>query len=349
MQAPWNVIPGPAFKPCFDNLLAVLRRERPARPVLYEIFLNPDIYAAASEGLYREGDRRAMAAGCARAFSNLGYDHCYLMGLYDFRFPRGESHCLNTISLNEGGLIRDWATFEAYPWPDPDRADILPDDVLLSVLPAGMRIVPLGPGGVLENAIGITGYETLCLIVADDPALAQAIFDGVGSRLLRLYERLLPYRSVGAIVANDDWGFKTQPMLSPAQLRTYVFPWHKRIAATAHAAGKPVILHSCGNPCEIMDDIVDGIGCDGRHSYEDGIVPVEEAYDRWGERIAILGGLDVDFLTRASPEAVKQRARAMLDRSAARGGYALGSGNSIPGYVPVENYLAMLSAAWERY
>jgi uroporphyrinogen decarboxylase len=35
----------------------------------------------------------------------------------------------------------------------------------------------------------------------------------------------------------------------------------------------------------------------------------------------------------------------MLDLAETRGGYALGSGNSIPEYVPQENYLAMISAA----
>jgi hypothetical protein len=30
----------------------------------------------------------------------------------------------------------------------------------------------------------------------------------------------------------------------------------------------------------------------------------------------------------------------------AEGGYALGSGNSIPEYVPFENYMAMIAAAY---
>ena len=36
---------------------------------------------------------------------------------------------------------------------------------------------------------------------------------------------------------------------------------------------------------------------------------------------------------------------AMLDRSARAGGYALGTGNSVPEYVPDANYFAMISAA----
>jgi uroporphyrinogen decarboxylase len=137
-------------------------------------------------------------------------------------------------------------------------------------------------------------------------------------------------------------------MLSPQDLRTYVFPWHERIVETIHAAGIPAILHSCGNASEIMDDVIDGMKFDGRHSYEDAILPVEQAYEAYHERIAILGGIDVDFVIRSEPDAVYRRSREMLERGAQRGAYALGTGNSVPEYVPDENYAAMAWAAVEH-
>ena len=42
-----------------------------------------------------------------------------------------------------------------------------------------------------------------------------------------------------------------------------------------------------------------------------------------------------------------RRSKAMLERTAGRGGYALGSGNSIPPYVPFEKFQAMTRAALE--
>ena len=107
-----------------------------------------------------------------------------------------------------------------------------------------------------------------------------------------------------------------------------------------------MILHSCGHFESILNDMAD-IGIDARHSYEDTIMPVEEAYERYRDRFAILGGLDVDFVCRSSPEDVYGRARAMLERTADRGGYALGTGNSVPDYLPDENYFAMIRAALE--
>jgi uroporphyrinogen decarboxylase len=81
------------------------------------------------------------------------------------------------------------------------------------------------------------------------------------------------------------------------------------------------------------------------HSYEDCIEPVEKAYTHWGPRIAIVGGIDVDVMVRATPAAIHQRALGLLALSAKRGGYALGTGNSVPPYIPDENFFAMISAA----
>ena len=35
----WDAVPRAAHEPDFDNLLAVLRREQPSRPTLFEFFL----------------------------------------------------------------------------------------------------------------------------------------------------------------------------------------------------------------------------------------------------------------------------------------------------------------------
>jgi uroporphyrinogen decarboxylase len=134
-------------------------------------------------------------------------------------------------------------------------------------------------------------------------------------------------------------------MFPPEMMNTYVFPYTKKIVRAVHERGKPVILHSCGNLKTIMDVIIDDLRIDGKHSFEDGIYPVEDAYAWWHDRIAIIGGIDVDYLSSRSPDEIYRRSLDLLESTTATGGFALGSGNSIPAYVPVENYLAMLGAA----
>lgn len=207
-----------------------------------------------------------------------------------------------------------------------------------------MKLIPFGPGGVLENVISLTGFENLCFMGVDNPELMKNIFNEVGSRLVEFYKKCGSLESVGAMISNDDWGFKTQTMLSPDDMKKYVIPWHKKICEAIHQAGKPAILHSCGNLKAVMDNVID-IGYDGKHSFEDSICPVEEAYETWGERIAVLGGIDMDFLSRAESDKIKKRSIEMLDRASSRGSYALGSGNSIPDYIPFRNFKAMIDSA----
>jgi uroporphyrinogen decarboxylase len=119
------------------------------------------------------------------------------------------------LSLNDGVIIRDEASFNAYKWPEPGNFDYSRLEKIEPYLPEGMKVMVMGPGNV-------------------------------GKRLLDYYEISAAYNSVGFLMANDDWGFKTQPFLSPAQMREYVFPWHKKIVRAVHAHKKPIILHSCG-------------------------------------------------------------------------------------------------------
>ena len=329
--------------PNFNNLLKVLEGKAPERPTLFELFMNKPIYERLAGRPSPEFDTVEYIIFLAEAFAAAGYDYAHVRAS-EFGFPVHREG-KKTISLNSGAGITDRRAFEEYPWPDPEAADYSKLEKAAPHLPQGMKLIPIGPGGVLENVTALIGYEDMCMMLYDDPELLQDIFNAVGERILRYYELSVNYDIVGAIMSNDDWGFNTQPFLSVKDMREYVYPWHKKIVETAHKAGKPVILHSCGNFDEIMDDVIDVLKYDGKHSYEDIILPVEEAYERWGSRIAILGGIDVDFMIRSTPEEIQKRCRAMLERVGDRGGYALGTGNSVPEYIPQENYFAMIDVA----
>lgn len=342
----WNQIPEAAGEPNFENLLTVLRMEVSARPTLFEFFLNERLYNRLAPLSNSELESPYVSQRqVLRAFHRVGYDFVNVI-IPDFCFPSARINGTRTISINEGGLIHDRKSFEDYPWPDSQDGDYAILDYLGAELPYGMKLIGYGPNGVLENCIQILGYETLCYLLADDPSLVEMIFTEIGERLVSYYEIVAAHPAVGACIDNDDWGFKTQTMLSPLQMRKYVFPWHRKIVEVVHAAGKPVILHSCGHFDRIIDDVV-SLGFDGRHSYEDNIMSVEDVYELHRDKFAILGGIDVDFICRAKPEEIYKRAQALLKQTKNHGGYALGTGNSVPDYIPDENYFAMIRAVLE--
>ncbi|MDR1948385.1 MAG: hypothetical protein LBQ38_03255 [Spirochaetaceae bacterium] len=335
-------------KPDIENLYKVLRCEKPARPTLFELFMNLPLYERlAGRALPKTGDPVPENLKLVvEAYTAAGYDYATTHGS-DFGFTSGRHQTKNTISLNEGFVITDEASYEAYKWPDPEACDYSRLEKIRPFLPDGMKLMVMGPGGVLENVISLTGYDNLCLMIYDNPDLVQAVFDRVGERLLKYYEIALDFDTVGLLMSNDDWGFKTQTFLSPADMRKYVFPWHKKYVELAHKQGIPAALHSCGYFGEVMEDTIGYIGFDGKHSYEDTILPVEDSYEKWHGRIAILGGIDVNWIINHSEEAIITRCRAMLDRAANYGGYALGTGNSVPEYIPQDHFIALLKAALE--
>ena len=333
-------------EPDFENIRKVLCCQKPDRPTLFEFFMNPAVYEEAAGLMPTDPDPVVQLAYMVKAYAACGYDYANVYG-GDLAFPTGETAHKDTISLNAHSLIQSWEDFEAYPWPDAKHADYSRLEKIKAYLPPKMKLMTAGPGGLLENVISIVGYDTLCLMLYDDPELVKPIFDRVGGILLDYYENCAQYDTVGILMINDDWGFNTQTMLSVADMRKYVFPWHKKMVEAAHNAGKLGVLHSCGYMGDVMEDVIEDMKYDGRHSYEDNIIPVEEAYRRWGGRIAILGGMDVDFLIRSDEDAIKARAKNMLALSEEKGGYALGSGNSIPYYIPNEKYFAMTSVVAE--
>lgn len=334
-------------KPDFErNLLRVLRKEKPDRATLFELFLNDDYYQRLAGRTPPDNSPLEMLKLRVDAFTAAGYDYTTTHAS-SFHFRSNARAHGKTVSLNDGATITDWKSYEAYPWEDPGTYDT---SVLLQIapyLPEGMKLMVMGPGGVLENIISLTGYDNLCLMLYDDPALVEAIATQVGQALCRYYEAIAGYDTVGFLCSNDDWGFNTQTMLAPEQMRQYIFPWHQRIVSIAHHHAKPCILHSCGYFAEVIEDVINVMGYDGRHSYEDTILPVEQAYEQLVGRIAVMGGMDVDFMVRGTPEAIYDRSASMLQRTLERGGYCLGTGNSVPTYIPYDHYLAMIRAAHE--
>ncbi|MBN1622825.1 MAG: hypothetical protein JXN10_06855 [Clostridia bacterium] len=330
-------------EPDYRNFLKVLSGEAPSRPTLFEFFLNDPLYAFLLKKdrlVFNNVNEYYMER--TRAYETAGYDYITILAC-DLVFNMNDPHSIKTKSLNDAVAIKDRVSFDRFIWPNAGDFDYSRLDYIGKRLPKGMKIIPYGPGGVLENVISLMGYDNLCYAIYDNETLVHDIFEKVGSILVDYYKIVSPRDDVVAIISNDDWGFNTQPMMSLEDMKKFVIPWHRKIVEAIHEAGKPAILHSCGNLEHLMDDII-SVGYDAKHSYEDNIMPVEKFYPLYKDRISILGGIDLDFVCRATPDEVYKRSMEMV--MSAERGYALGSGNSIPEYVPFENYMAMIAAAY---
>jgi len=365
--------------PNFDNLLRTLQRQGPPGPVPFlELAADPGMIQAVlgdkhnwgSFALYggleiaekqqRELRGTAILDLTLRFYYENGYD-CVPVWTGP-QFPRsnyrlgtdptvvGDSFDGTRIWQDEvTGPIQNWADFEAYPWPKPEDMSYRAVEYLNSVVPEGMK-VSANFFGIFEISSWLVGFQPLCYALFDQPDLVAAICQRVGDLTVATVAHVVAVDNVGMVFLGDDLGFATATLVSPSVLRKHVFPQHRRVVETVHAAGKPVLFHSCGNVYSVMEEIIEN-GFAGKHSYEDKIMPVEDVYRRWGDRIAILGGVDMDLLARGSEEDVRRRVRQILEVCGTKGtGYCLGTGNTATNYIPKQNYLAMLDEGrrWNR-
>jgi uroporphyrinogen decarboxylase len=333
-------------------MLDVLANRRPKRLPIYEHIISPKImeyilnvpFADLING--NPADELEFFNCYCRFFKEMTYD------VVSFEV------CITEILPEHGaimggrpGPIQNRADFGHYPWEE------LPGmfwkhaesklQALAHSLPEGMQALGGVGNGVFEISEDLVGFERLPYLMVDDPQLFADLYQKIGDLMVQIWSDFLARHSETFAICRfgDDLGFKTSTLVSPKMLRQYVIPQYRRVIERIKAAGKPFLWHSCGKIFAIMEDVI-ALGIDAKHSNEDIIAPFDEWIKLYGERIGLLGGIDLDILCRKNPDAITtlvfengRRFRSLAN------GYALGSGNSIPDYVPVEGYLAMIEGA----
>ncbi len=244
------------------------------------------------------------------------------------------------------GPIKSPEDIEAYEWPEISKVDFSQLDWHEQHMPENMGAVHTVH--VFEIVRDLMGFENMAVSLYERPDFVEEVCRRAGKFALALVRHLCDYECVSVIYGADDFGFKTGVIIDPEHLRRWFLPWHRRYAELAHQHEKLFFLHACGKLDEIMDDIIDDVKADAKHSFEDVITPVTEAKRLWGDRIGLLGGLDVDLITRADERVIRTQVRKVLDVCMSGGGYCLGLGNWVTSYVPVDNYLVMIDEA-RRY
>lgn len=299
-------------------------------------------------------EEKIFMKGYIEFYYRMGYDYVpdirptrYLRGMIGSKVRIGKDTATiprkggNREWVEEGtGIITSWQDFEKFPW---ERISLDLEnyyEFFSQNLPKGMKIMITGSlfETVLERFLG---YEGL-LLLHDQADLVRAVSDRWGEIVYNFYISAIPLEIVGGIFHADDLGYRTGTMVSPDVLREMFFPWFKKYASLAHQYDKMYWYHCCGNVSEIMEDLIEDIGIDAFHSFQDVITPVIEFKKRYGNRIGVLGGVDVDRLCRLDKKSLRNYTRNILAECMLGGRYALGSGNSIANYISVDNYLAML-------
>lgn len=335
------------FIPDYKNLENAARNLRSARIPLYEHSIDPGFmeritgekFAQLRNGRYE--DQLAFFKHYNAFQRDMGYDTVTFECCVGDIMPGS-----GALGRHVKGVIQTREDFEKYPWDSLcDRyftAYASQFKALRETLPDGMRAVGGVGNGVFECVQDLVGLVDLCYMKADDEQLYRDMFQRLGDVLLQIWQTFL--QEFGDIYCvcrfGDDLGFHSATLLHEDDVRELIIPQYARVVSAVHESGKPFLLHSCGCIFHVMNDIIDVAKIDAKHSNEDSISPYSRWIDDYGDRIGNFGGLDTDALCDLNHCDIVQYTTNVYRVCEQKGhGVAIGSGNSIPGYVSEKRYL----------
>ena len=220
---------------------------------------------------------------------------------------------------------------------------------LSEALPPGMKAVGGVGNGVFETIQDFTTFTGLCMLQYDNPEAYTLLWQKIGDTQIKLWQWFMNNHAHAYAVCRfgDDLGFHSSTLLQPDEIKKHILPQYKRIVDLVHSFNKPFLLHSCGKIYDVMDELIDYVGIDAKHSNEDSIDTFDVWLGRYGDRIGNFGGVEMNILCLNTPVEVKEYVTNICRMSEGKGGVAIGSGNQIASYVKPECFIAMTEAVRE--
>ena len=187
------------------------------------------------------------------------------------------------------------------------------------------------------------GIERFSLALYDNLPFLETILDMYCEWAAVVAERVCKL-GFDVYASTDDMAFNTQPFFSPKVFRELVVP---RFREVAKQITLPWIVHSDGNIMRFLPDLID-LGISGVHPLEKGAMDVAAVKRDYGDRICLLGNVDLNILGLGTEEETDREVYELIHTAGPGGGYIASSGNSLAGYLKPENVRA-LTAAVQKY
>jgi uroporphyrinogen decarboxylase len=249
--------------------------------------------------------------------------------------------------------LADWAAFDTYQPPDPEKTDGLVDvdweeidrQIQRSKTEGSLVFGGLRHGHTFLQLSDIRGYQALTFDMADNEPRLHRLIQMVEDFNLAIIQKFL---GMGAewMSYPEDLGMQNGPMLSPKHFHKYIKPSFTRLMQPALNSGCIVHMHSDGDIRLLVDDMIDsGVEVINLQDLVNGI---DWIANRFAGKVCI--DLDVDrqeITYKGSPKDVDDLILTEIKKLGRKeGGLMLGYG-MYPG-IPIENAWALMDAM-EKY
>jgi len=343
-------LPSPNQQPDFERLKCTLFNQKTNSVPLIELGIDPYIKSLIlNRPCHTLQDE-------VQFMQQMGYDFIKLQPAINMEIglqmsPKSGTNSKNTSAADRAwapesnGIIRDWADFEKYPWPTPSDIDYSSFEEIRHILPDGMGVIGQY-GDIFTLVWEMMGFENFAIALYEQPDLVGALFDKISKIILSMFDTMSDMDWIGALWYSDDIAYSSGLMVHPNILKKYFFPQLAYIGRLTKKRDIPFIYHSDGVLWRVMDDII-GCGVNALHPIEPKSMNIVEVKEKVGNKLCLCGGIEVDLLARGKEHEVVKLVEKWLNEVGSKGGYCAGSSNSIPEYVNIDNYKAMVRTVLE--
>ncbi len=349
---------GLKFKPSpdFERLKKVLLLEgEPDRVPLVELIVNQPVKEA-----FLDKPIKSIQDDITFWY-RAGYDYISLCPAYDFKlFANPKEGVRKTLfkrsSYTQEDVDVQWAPegegcittlqdFENHPWPSIEDVDFSNIKEASKILPEGMKIIARA-GDIFTHTWEALGFTNFSYALFENTRLVEKVFDKIGTLIYKIFEIEAKFDNIGALWYSDDIAYTEGLMTSPDVLRRHLFPWMKKIGELAKRYNLPYLYHTDGKLWQVMDDLIE-CGINALQPIETKAMDIREVKSKYGNMLCLIGNIEVDRLARGTPEEIDNLVRDRIKNIGQGGGYCVGSSNTVPEYVPLKNYIAMLEATFK--
>jgi uroporphyrinogen decarboxylase len=240
------------------------------------------------------------------------------------------------------GMIEGEADLSMIDLPDPTDDALYEEAAAFAAAKGPYAACLVTRIGVFPTMLSL-GLERFSIALYENRALVETVLDRYCDWTAAMAERACQL-GFDVFVSTDDMAFKSAPYFSPRIFREVVLPRYRRVRQTITL---PWVVHSDGNLMPFLDDLVE-LGIAGLHPLEKGAMDIRAVKRAYGDRICLLGNVDLNLLGMGTPEEVDREVCELIRDVGPGGGYIVTSGNSLPAYLKPENVVALVEAV-QRY
>lgn len=189
----------------------------------------------------------------------------------------------------------------------------------------------------LDPVIMDMGFENFCVSLYTNLDFVKELMERYVEYYIKIDELYSSLPEIDFIWIGEDIAFNSGTYIRPEMFMEIVYPYFKQI--TSHIK-KPWIYHSDGNYSAVLDDLLK-LGMSAIHPMQPEAMDIREVKRNYGDRVALVGNVNLNTLSLGSEEDVEKEVRGLMDDLHEGGHYMISSSNSLAAWLKPENVIAM--------